>query len=228
MRIDNDKKYHKCCQCGKRAVWFKEISNKHDLVYYCDDCVPRGSIDNINDIENYGEPNVTNSGGKVMWWDKNSSENDIVHDGSLDRTENSFYYEVLDNKGRRFPSDVYSFCKDGFLHSEDETIFYLKYYDVRETLRKTFYKLPPNLKMDIEDDIEMLFDRKHVIFDEFTIEYNTFMNAFNRIIFRIVDHDLYKSKINGTVPKYDCLRKFWFFFRDEIRKVKTKQPFLIV
>lgn len=227
MKIDNDKKYHRCCQCGKRAVWFKDISEKNDLLYFCDECVPRGSIDNINDIENYGEPNVTNSGGKIMWWDKDVTENDINHDGYLDRREKSFYYEILDKQGRRFPSDKFSFNKDGFLHKDNEPIFYLKYYDVREVLRQTFYKLPPHLKMDIEDDISLIFECKHSILDEFVIEYNVFMNTFHEMIFKIVDKDLYNSKIQKTEPKYDCLRKFWYFFRDEIRKVKTTKPFLI-
>lgn len=222
-----EKQYHKCCQCGKRAVWFKDISNKGELLYFCDDCVPRGSIDNINDIEHYGEPSVSNSGGKVMWWDKNATENDVYHDGYLDRKETSYFYEVLDNKGRRFPSDSFIFDKDGFNKMEDEKYFYLKYYNVRDVLRKTFCKLPPNIKMDIEDDISMIFEKEHSIFDEFIIEYNTFMNKFRNRIFLIVDKDLEKAKINGNEPKYDCLRKFWYFFRDEIKKVKTIQPFLL-
>ena len=42
---------HRCCECGKIAVWYNEFGTKNRTKYYCEDCVPRGSISNVDNIE---------------------------------------------------------------------------------------------------------------------------------------------------------------------------------
>ena len=41
---------HRCCECGKIAVWYNEFGTKNRTKYYCEDCVTRGSISNVDNI----------------------------------------------------------------------------------------------------------------------------------------------------------------------------------
>lgn len=80
-----------CCVCGKEAVWCYMPGGE----CYCDDCVPRGCSCNVDNIQEFGEPKTD---GPVMWW----SEKECVEEpGSLERKEDSFFYECLDEHGRR-------------------------------------------------------------------------------------------------------------------------------
>ena len=117
MANKNNQK-HKCCECGAIAVWYNEYNNSRKTNYYCDDCIPRGSICNVDNLEDIGEPSQTDR--KIMWWSKFSLSKDLLRNGSLERDKDSFYYEVLDEHGRRSPSDDFIYQEDGFDKFEEE------------------------------------------------------------------------------------------------------------
>lgn len=97
----------KCIRCGKPASWLYMPSGR----FYCDDCVPRGCGCNIDNIS-MGEPEQTSN--PIMWWDKDSTAEDLVQNGYMERNANSFYYEVLDEMGRRAPCCEYEYSEEGF------------------------------------------------------------------------------------------------------------------
>ena len=65
---------HKCCICDKEAKWYNSFCNKTYQKYYCDEHVPRNCINNVDNLEDFGEPKTTN---KIMWWDKKLSYYEI-------------------------------------------------------------------------------------------------------------------------------------------------------
>lgn len=97
----------KCDICGKTATWLYMPGGR----FYCDDCVPRGCSCNVDNLD-MGEPEQTTN--PIMWWPHNIKEEDLYHGGSLHRDSNSFYYEILDEDGRRSPCCEYDYSEEGF------------------------------------------------------------------------------------------------------------------
>ena len=214
---------HKCCQCGKIATWYNYDSHKDDLEYFCDDCVPRGCIENVKNTDKDGEPML---GAKVMWWDCDADESDFLHDGDLEPNTQSFYYEVLDNNGRRKPSHfAYCYEENGFELIDNS--YYLRYYDVRQVFGKTCERLNYLLKLDVESEISYIFEKNHTLYDEFIIDYNIFMQKLSKFVYNVVDRDIKQSLLSWIKTEYEDLRKFYEYFKTEIKKVKLSLKSLL-
>lgn len=163
---------HKCCCCSKIATWYNEYGNKKRGLYYCDDCIKRGSISNVDNLEDFGEPNSSNN---IMWWHKDSLAKDLLKDGTLERDENSFYYEVLDESNRRNPSSDFIFNKDGFSISENEQEYYITWQNIYSTIEEYSLILNNCDYFLIKDAICDIFLKYRDKFDRTKILYNKFM-----------------------------------------------------
>lgn len=105
----------KCSKCDKIATWcyIPNCNEKTSEGFYCNDCVPRGCSCNLYDIEHDGEPN---NESKVGYYSKDDSTFSQMR---LNRDSNSYYYEYLDEQGRRFPCCEYIEDEDGFEKDEN-------------------------------------------------------------------------------------------------------------
>lgn len=102
----------KCCECNKIAVWsYMPHCNEKTLEgFYCDDCVPRGCTCNVYALEEF---DITDKKCNIGFYDKNESH---FNDENMynEKQDTSFYFEYLDEKGRRFPCCEYDYCEDGY------------------------------------------------------------------------------------------------------------------
>lgn len=206
-----NKQKHKCCECGEMAVWFKEFGNSSKTRYYCDKCVPRGSICNVDNLEDFGEPQY--NGRQIMWWDKNSLSKDLLMKGSLKRNENSFYYEILDENGRRSPSDDFTFQDNGFSKLEEEKTYLLCYDDILESIEiAKVGLLTYKEEFEITDILEEIFLKNRNKDDGYTINYNILMSKFG---------DYLTNKFSMAFnPNVENWRLFYLKFKDAMTKAK--------
>lgn len=99
----------KCSKCNiENATWIYMPSGK----LYCDNCVPRGCTCNVYSLKEFQlkkEDNID-----YIFWNKDLTKytNEI--------TEDSCYYEIVDEKYRRFPCCEYFYEEDGFDEEEFE------------------------------------------------------------------------------------------------------------
>lgn len=204
-------KKHRCCCCEKMATWYNEYGDKKRGLYFCDDCVKRGSISNVDNIEDFGEPKETNN---VMWWGSNSLAKDLLKDGSLVRNENSFYYEILDELGRRNPSTDFTYNEEGFPISDNEQEFYISWYDISSIIEEYSLLLKNSDYFTIKDAICDIFLNHRDKFDRTKILYNTFMCNVGQ----------YMSKANVDYvnpPIYNIgIRKFYINIKKRISEKK--------
>lgn len=84
-----------CAVCGKEAQW----CFMPDGICYCDEHVPRGCSCNVDNLIEFGEPDRKDN---LMWWTEEEMKNEPMK-GTLERKEDSVYYEYLDEQGRRSP-----------------------------------------------------------------------------------------------------------------------------
>lgn len=101
----------KCSECDNIAQWcYLPNCNDETLKgFYCDKCVPRGCTCNLYDFETCGEPDKEN----VVFYDKNTTDfNEKTY--YRNKKDTSFYYEYLDENGKRFPCCEYDYSEDGF------------------------------------------------------------------------------------------------------------------
>lgn len=204
------KRYKKCSCCNKIATWIYMPSGDGKR-WYCDDCVPRGCTCNLHDLNFNGNPNEKT---KTIWWskdayDKQWKEDDTVSLESLatkERMPDSFYYEYVDEKGRRSPCCEF-WSVDGEEVEERHYIIHKK--DIKDTLENSKYKLSisDNLRNSIISFIEMLKDEG---------EYNIFMSRFHDIC-----QPYMKIGYNAAIN-----RKFYLSVKDKLGKLKVKKPFL--
>lgn len=110
------KKIHKCSECNKPAVWYY-MPSSNGKRYFCDDHVPRGCSCNLHYIELFGEPDRTDN---IIWLSKEaykkyqeSESRNIFDFATFERQEDSFYYEYLDEQGRRYPCCEYDYDENG-------------------------------------------------------------------------------------------------------------------
>lgn len=110
----------KCCECDKMAVWINMAASREENLFYCDDHVPRGCTCNLCDIDFDGIPEKDEN---LLWWTKEdyeknfrncTTEKEIEELATTKRQVNSFFYEYLDEKGRRYPCCEYEYDEDGF------------------------------------------------------------------------------------------------------------------
>ena len=206
-----NKQKHKCCECGEIAVWFNEYNSSKKTKYYCDKCVPRGSICNVDNLEDFGEPQYKNR--QVMWWDRDSLSKDLLRNGSLERNEKSFYYEILDECGRRNPSDDFIFQDDGFSKLEEEKTYLLCYDDILESIDiAKVGLLTYKEEFEITDVLENIFLKHRSKEDGYTIEYNTLMSKFGNYL-----TNKFASMFNPNVENW---RIFYIRFKEVMTKAK--------
>lgn len=210
MSNKNNQK-HKCCECGKTAIWYNEYSKLAKVRYYCDDCVPRGSICNVDNINDFGEPNPKR---KIMWWDEGSSSSELLKNGSLVRNKNSFYYEELDEFGRRSPSDDFIYQPNGFNKKDDEKKYLLCYDDILECIEIAKKGLLTyKEEFEITDILENIFLRHRNKKDGYTIEYNVLMSKFG---------DYLINKFSSMMfPNVEAWRTFYENFKKEMTNAKV-------
>lgn len=204
-------KKHKCCECGKTAVWYNEYHNSRNPKYYCDDCVPRGAICNVDNIEDFGEPNPKR---KVMWWSEHSLKKDLVKNGTLERQNDSFYYEELDEQGRRSPNSDYIYQSNGFDKKDDEKTFLVTYDDILESINNAKNNLLSfKEEFEVTDILENIFLQNRCGNDLYSIEYNKLMSKFgNYMISR------FNTMFCGDIDNW---RMFYIRFKEEMKKVKV-------
>ena len=199
---------HRCCICDKEAKWYNSFCNKTYQKYYCDEHVPRNCINNVDNLEDFGEPKTTN---KIMWWDKNSKSQDLMLNGSLERTENSFYYEILTEDGRRNPSDDFEFNENGFLKEENTST--ISNYHVSMAYKKYRRLLSPKEKKEFEDVLINAYNDYEAKYgDNVDIEYNFLMSRIG---------DFIKHKVGKTLVLKDYndnLRKFFNGLKTYLRE----------
>ena len=171
---------HKCCECGKTAVWFNEYGTNNRTKYYCEDCVPRGAICNIDNIQDIGEPNPNK---KIMWWDEFSLQKDFLKNGTLERTKNSFYYEELDEEGRRSPSDEFTYSPRGFDKKYEDKNYLITYDDILESVDACNKCLTLDEEFEISDLLGEIFLEYRNLKDLYSIDYNLFMSKVGDVIF---------------------------------------------
>ena len=86
---------------------------------YCNEHVPRGCTCNVRNIEEDGEPETEDN---VIWWTKQDYEchmgkygdGEFMNDATMERQPDSFYYEILDEDGKRSPCCEYCYDAEGF------------------------------------------------------------------------------------------------------------------
>lgn len=203
-------KKHKCCCCGNIATWYNEYGNNKNGLYYCDSCIKRGSISNVDNIEDFGEPHTENS---IMWWDKNAVAKDLLQNGSLQRTKDSFYYEILDEKNRRNPSNDYTFNQNGFFI--EETDYYVYWDDISSVVEELAIYLSAYDYLLIKDIISDIFIKYRTKDDRTKILYNLLMSK--------LGHYMRQSNIDyATPPIYNiCIRKFFINLKKKLSKKKA-------
>lgn len=154
-RAMKKKRLHRCCKCNNIATWFY-IPSGNGRRFYCDEHVPRGCTCNVDNIQDFGEP--TND-KNVIWWSKNSYENFLKQETDPTKIEeyttktrqsDSFYYEQVDEKGRRLPCCEFDYDENGYeiedspllinkgdvLHIFEKAYTYLKNYYSRNEILK--------------------------------------------------------------------------------------------
>ena len=97
----------KCRKCKKKdAVWLYMPGHNDGNDFFCDDCVPRGCSCNQYAVEEFGFNNKSNS--NYIFWNKELTKStDTI-------TNDTFYYEPVDEYYRRYPCCEYYYVEDGF------------------------------------------------------------------------------------------------------------------
>lgn len=205
-------KKHKCCCCGNIAVWENEFNDKRAR-YYCDNCVPRGSIVNIDNLEDMGEPSY---GINIMWWDKDASQKDLLKDGSLIRDENSFFYEELDELSRRQPYDDYLYDKNGFEICRYENEYGITYDDIKTAIDNASWTLSYKYLFMLQEEASIFFLKSRFRHDRTIAKYNTFMSYFGNFL------NAENSTLQVAPITIDEINEFYKGFKKEIQQKKIK------
>lgn len=181
------KRIHKCSCCNKIATWsyMPSTSRRRN---FCDDHVPRGCSCNVYNIEEFSD-SIPN--GNVMWWSKND---DLNIDGSLVKNNDSFFYEELDEDGKRSPCCEYDYCPEGI------EMITKKYFIRKDDLIKCLIKAT-NPKF-----FDMYFATKIKKLDE-QIDYNQVMQDFCSIL-----HTILKKTNLPQILKFE--RRLKYFARE--------------
>jgi CRISPR/Cas system CSM-associated protein Csm2 small subunit len=134
--------------------------------------VPRGGSDFVYNVEDFGEPNPIK---KVMWWDSTCVINDLMKDGSLERGPKSFYYEELEDDGRRNPKDRYDYRSNGWECCFLEEDKYVSYDSIRHAFDSSVMETTYANIIYIKDIIDSIFLKNKDKKERTMIQYNLFM-----------------------------------------------------
>ena len=218
------KRYHRCSCCNEKAVWLYMPGNK-GKIYFCDNCVPRGCSCNLLNLSEF--PKSNNGITSTMYWDddavneyinNNITNSEFEKLGSLERKDNSTYYEILDDYGRREPCCEYDYSCNGF--EIDIPDIMIKKYDLLECIgkiRKRYYLYSNSINWN-----------KLVIYlrDEFGSELNYHM-IFKDIESNIVNNFIILDIKDGLIPilvkKQRIAKVFVEKIRDLARDYKYKK-----
>lgn len=90
--------------------------------FFCDEHVPRGCTCNVENLKEFGEPDPDS---KVIWWSKQDYEacipdkmDELISFATMERQPDSFYYEVLDENGHRYPCCECDHDENGYDETE--------------------------------------------------------------------------------------------------------------
>ena len=102
----------KCQVCNKKdAVWCYMPGHSNGIDLFCDDCVPRGCTCNQYHIDEFNKMIVIEQ--NYLFWDK-------LREHSTNRiTNDTVYFEPLDEENRRYPCCEYLYDEDGFETDDD-------------------------------------------------------------------------------------------------------------
>lgn len=180
MRKNRKTRKHRCCKCGDKAVWMKMSGSKGRFMY-CDEHVPRGCSCNIYNIECDGEPEKRS---RVIWYSKEEYEKFLAKTttvvpnqfGSIEKRNDSFYYEYVDDKYRREPCCEIEYDKDGFVI--EETVYLLDEDDV--VFAFNTHRLKYFISSLYAEEIKRLIS-SFFINGNHTVNYNDFMTVLGNI-----------------------------------------------
>lgn len=186
-------KKHKCCKCNNTAVW-EYSPGITNTIFYCDEHVPRGCGCNIYNLEMY-DPLVYNEvSGNILWWNKHTLEDclnngiDIEKCATRSKENDSFYFEELDENGKREPCCEYCYSSDGFEFYGN--IYYVKLIDIKkcfgETLRKKMFG-----HCSMGEEIYAYIKSINVE----NVPYNSLLPNLKRICYRYITEDMDERSI---------------------------------
>lgn len=191
----------KCAKCGKEAVWGYLPSGENHLLHFCDDCVPRGCSCNVDNIDMDGEPMV---GIKLMWWDKND---ELFKDGTTERGVESFYYENLDDNGRRYPCCEYDYDDEGYAYGDN--VYGITIDNIVDALKlnKRWGGISQSMRLSVNDYINDINNTQRHVNDHY--EYNSFMSG----LYSACEPDILKSSTD---------KAFYESYKNSLSKYKIK------
>lgn len=193
MTKKGTKKKHRCCHCKNEAKWIVMSSSKGEYSFYCDECVPRGCTCNLCDLEFDGEPPKD---ANVIWWTKADYENNFTKCATEEellllstktRQPDSFFYEYLDEKGRREPCCEIEYEEDGFEVMGNE--YFILKKDIIEILER--HKLKYLISTEYAKDITKLLCELSEV-----ISYNEICQKFADIMHKYMKMDGYHKPLN--------------------------------
>jgi hypothetical protein len=197
-------KIHKCSKCNKSATWFYLPATRGKF-YFCDDCVPRGCTCNVDDID-MAEPDKEFN-DRTIWWSKEAYHKcineklDPIEFCTRDRQSDSYYYEILDENGRREPCVEFDYSPHGY---ERERNFYVvDSLNVEKIFNKVLKEKPIGSK-------EMVNGMQNIIssYNELPIPYNEFMAKIAEVCRPYFIHTMFnKDKLN---------QRFYNSFRNQV------------
>ena len=97
----------KCCKRKKKDdAWLQIPGHDDGNDFFCDDCVTRGCSCNQYAFEEFNF-NSNHNSNYIFWNKELTKSTDTIKD-------DTFYYEPVDERRRRYPCCEYDYEEDGF------------------------------------------------------------------------------------------------------------------
>lgn len=218
-------RYHRCSCCDNKAVW--EYMPSHiGKIFYCDNCVPRGCTCNLFHIEEIPDTEYHDEGDNIKYWDNESvkkyidgaiSNKEFDKLGSLKKREDSTYYTILDEYGRRLPCCEYDYNEDGFEIEVPEILIMKK--DILEGINRVI-RLNDSWSKYINWDLLINWLKDDL---EDCLQYN---KIFDMIRLKIKDEFKYTDLIEDGFKEYrsdGIIERFIFLIRNRVRIKRFKR-----
>lgn len=205
---------HKCCECGKTAIWKDIKPKKGSAIFFCDECVPREPHPMA--LDDFGEPSDI-SNDDVIWWNYGSYGNDFKKMGSKERTKESFYYEFVDGNGKRYPTLNFSMDENGYDMKDIKKFLNYNVISkvVSECITKHFMTARDNFRIkDMMAELFVLARTKNA--KPQLVEYNRFMSKLGDKICSICEENSFNGKEMDLIT-------FYRHFKEEIKKYKISE-----
>lgn len=188
------------------AIWIYMPSG-HGKHFFCDDCVPRGCSCNVRNVKTF-----KGSDSQVMWWTK---EEDVFCDSTCVRSNDSYYYELLDEYGRRSPCSNFECDEEGI--DVEETIYKITFNDFVECLWHNKNRLHISQEYAVNVAAYQRFISEELEKDNknhyYLLDYNGIMCVF---------YDLSEKFIKDGAYNFVLNRKFYESFKNELRSRRVK------